>query len=69
VWNLSDERVAAEIARHHYDVAVESARHLSSLARQKDKGEYHVLRRRLASSLSDVDRYAVLLADRWERER
>ena len=69
MWNLIDARVAPEIARHHYDVAVESARHLSSLSRQKDKGEYHVLRRRLASSLSDVDRYAVLLADRWERER
>ena len=69
MWNLSDERVAAEIARHYYDVAVESARHLSILSRQKDKGEYHVMRRRLASSLSDVDRYAVLLADRWERER
>jgi len=69
VWNLSDERVAAEIARHHYDVAVESARHLSSLSRQKDKGEYHVMRRRLMASPSDVDRYAVLLADRWEREQ
>ncbi len=69
MYGLNDHQVAAEVARHHYDIAVESARYLSSLSRQKDKGEYHVLRRRLASSMSDVDRYAVLLADRWERER
>ena len=69
MYGLNDHQVAAEVARYHYDLIVENARHLSSLSRQKDKGEYHVMRRRLASSLSDVDRYAVLLADRWERER
>ena len=69
MYGLNDHQVAAEVARYHYDLIVESARHLGSLSRQKDKGEYHVMRRRLASSLSDVDRYAVLLADRWEHER
>lgn len=65
---LDDHQIASEVARYHYDLIVESARHLSSLSRQKDKGEYHTLRRRLLSSPSDIDRYAVLLAERWERE-
>jgi hypothetical protein len=69
MYGLNDHQVAAEVARYHYDLIVESARHLSSLSRQKDKGEYHTLRRRLMASPSDIDRYAVLLADRWEREQ
>jgi len=43
MYGLNDHQVAAEVARYHYDLIVESARHLSSLSRQKDKGEYHVM--------------------------
>lgn len=66
IWNMSDQMLMAEVARYHYDLIIERAQHLHSLKSKAQ--EYRQERRKLAESVSDVDRYAVLMQERWERD-
>ena len=67
IWSLHDHALMAEVARYHYDLIVERAQHLYSL-RSKQQ-EFRQERRKLADSINDIDRYAVLMVERWERDQ
>ena len=67
VWHLSDQALMAEVARYHYDLIVERAQHLYSLRSKRE--EFRSERRKLAESINDIDRYAVLMVERWERDQ
>ena len=67
IWNLHDQPLMAEVARYHYDLIVERAQHLYSLRSKRE--EYRTERRKLAESINDIDRYAVLMVERWERDQ
>jgi len=67
IWRLDDQALMAEVARYHYDLIVERAQHLYTLRSKKD--EFRQQRRKLAESINDIDRYAVLMVERWERDQ
>ena len=67
IWNMNDQALMAEVARYHYDLIVERAQHLYTLRSKKE--EFRKQRRKLADSINDIDRYAVLMVERWERDQ